>query len=177
MGAGGERQGGAGAEAGRGGVGIELPKLGTGSFEAEESYNRNGDENEDEEQWDADDTALLIRPAGIHDDDGADDSGGLGGGGGGGDGWPGRYCSCSPRHLMDAFLPAWLRSDHARGLAMYAVGVLMISLTSLSARLLHDEGIAAHYALMWRSGFGLCLTAGLLWFKARAYTRPLLSST
>jgi len=64
--------------------------------------------------------------------------------------------------------PAWLASDMARGIALYAFGVLCSSLTALGARLMHDEGAAVHWVVMLRSLVGVAVTAGVLWHKGVA---------
>ena len=56
-------------------------------------------------------------------------------------------------------------SDQARGMALYAAGITSASVTALTARLMHDEGLAVHFVVLGRAIFGLLLTAFLLWHK------------
>ena len=86
----------------------------------------------------------------------ADGTGRNEGGGGGGEGEGGSW-----------WWPAWFRtsSDQVRGLTLYTAGVTSSSLTALSARLMHDDGLAVHWIVLGRASFGMFLTAYLLWYK------------
>ena len=53
-------------------------------------------------------------------------------------------------------------SSVRRGMVLYALGAFFGSLTALSARLLHDAGVAVHILVLLRSAIAWCVASALV---------------